>query len=505
MKKITINKGNYFTIKQKIGEFFVCKMTPKQLKEIVKEDLSRYSSLEEIQRDRDSKRLSKIRDYITKTSYATFPNSFIISVSNDSKINSDGDFEILSEGNDAYILDGQHRLYGFDEEDEEYETFEIIVSIYVGLSKFHQAMIFANINGEQVKVNKSLVYSLYGFGNDRSVENISYAIINGLNGDDASSLKGLIKILGKGDGTLSLAPFFEMLSSLLNDYNKDEIVKIIKNNIFDLEKQKELVGKMEVNILTKLYLLGEIEYKNDIFNLENKYKDDEIRLNEEKNKLSFFKEQDQIIYNKINTYYRVIATIFNEYWPENKDKNSIIIKTTGFYAFFKLFKNIVSDIIDVSDLDRLNEDFFIKIFELIKPNLKDLISSNYISGVKGQNDLYKDISKDLSVNKINELLSGKDNINIKNIADIFRKSIENNYGKGKKVTFKEALLGYGISLGEEKKFSEIVNQIVSKINSGEIYIDSKGKTPYDTLSAILTRDCSEFIERLPNNIIKRIK
>lgn len=502
MKKLTINKWNYFTIKQKIWEFFVCKMTPKQLREIVKEDLSRYSNLEEIQRDRDTKRLSKIKKFIYDTPYATFPNSFIISVSNDSKINSNGDFEIVSEWNDAYILDWQHRLYWFDENEE---NFEIIVSIYVWLSKFHQAMIFANINGEQVKVNKSLVYSLYWFWNDRSIENISYAIINWLNQDEASSLKDTIKILWKWDGVLSLAPFFESLSWLLYEYNKDEFQNIIKSNILDISMQKELVWKMKINILSKLYLLWEIEYKNDIFILENKYKNDYDKINEEKDKLSFFKEEDQIIYNKINTYYRVISNIFEDFWPDNNDKNSILIKTTWFYAFFRLFKNIVSNIKDVSDLDKFNEDFLIKLFGSVEPNLKELTSINYVSWVKWQNDLYKDIIKDLSDDKIKNLLSWEDNIFIKNIADNFRESIENNYWKWKKVTFKEALLDYWISIWEEKKFSEIVNQIITKIKSWEIYIDSKWKTPYDTLSAILTRDCKDLIERLPNNMIKRIK
>jgi hypothetical protein len=56
-------------------------------------------------------------------------------------------------------------------------------------------MIFANINGEQVKVNKSLVRSLYGFSENRTPEMVTYTIIKLLNEQTESPLKGLIKML----------------------------------------------------------------------------------------------------------------------------------------------------------------------------------------------------------------------------------------------------------------------------------------------------------------------
>ena len=283
----TILKENYFQINQKIGSFFVCKMSPKILKEIAKKDINRYENLDEIQRELKSERTKSISKYIYDVDYATFPNSFIISVWNDTYIWDDWNLNIIWE---AYILDGQHRLSGFKEEEED---FEIIVSVYVGLDKFHQAMIFSNINWLQTKVNKSLIYSLYWFWDYRTPEIVTYSIIALLNTEQDSPWVGLIIILGKWSWVLSLAPFFE------------ELEKEIKTWVFN-----------------KLYLDDGLDFTG---------------LNKSDTKLYF------ILYD----YYNIIKENFNEEWW---NKDYILTKTTGFYWFFRLLVYLQDNNIDFSTL-----------------------------------------------------------------------------------------------------------------------------------------------------------
>jgi hypothetical protein len=53
--------------------------------------------------------MEEIKDFIYEKEYATFPNSFIISVSDDA-IYENGILKIPLREDEAYLLDGQHRL-----------------------------------------------------------------------------------------------------------------------------------------------------------------------------------------------------------------------------------------------------------------------------------------------------------------------------------------------------------------------------------------------------------
>lgn len=289
---IEISSSDFFKINQKIWEFFVCKMSPKVLKQIAKKDINRYENLDEIQRDLRKDRIKQIHSFIYEKEYATFPNTFIISVSDDT-LYEDGILRIPLRDDEAYILDGQHRLSGFDNNEEE---FEIIVSVFIGLSKFYQAMIFANINGEQVKVNKSLVRSLYWFSEFRTPEMVTYTIVKFLNEQDNSPWNNKIKMLWKWDGILSLSTFF------------DELLK---------------------QITPKLNWIFSSFYINDW---------EEFTFN----------EKDSEIYYILEDYYNKILEEFSEEWGNT---SYILNKTTGFYWFFWLLIDLQTNNIDFSILN----------------------------------------------------------------------------------------------------------------------------------------------------------
>ncbi len=334
-KELIILKSDFFTIKQKIWIFYVCKMKPFQLKDIAKRDIDRYKSMDEIQRELRGERTKEIKEYIYWKDYATFPNSFIISVWNDSYIDENWNLNIIGE---AYILDWQHRLSWFKDDEKD---FEIIVSVFIWLDKFHQAMIFANINWLQMKVNKSLIYSLYWFWDLRTPELISYSIISLLNKEKHSPWHELINILWKWSWTLSLAPFFESL-------------------VYEL---KEWVFKSY--------------YSSDSEKFDN------------------LLPSDDKLYFVLADYFSAVKNVFQDEWG---NKDYILNKTTWFFAFFRLLVYIFKKK-SYNKFPYFNQptiDSFTDIIKKAKSNLTwTLISDNYESWAKWQNKLYNELIENL--------------------------------------------------------------------------------------------------------------
>lgn len=67
----------------------------------------------------------------------------------------------------ASVLDGQHRIERL-KASSSIEDFEINVSIFIDIDIADQAYIFSTVNLAQTKVNKSLVYDLFGLAKKRS-------------------------------------------------------------------------------------------------------------------------------------------------------------------------------------------------------------------------------------------------------------------------------------------------------------------------------------------------
>jgi DNA phosphorothioation-associated DGQHR protein 1 len=74
--------------------------------------------------------------------------------------------EIPSEGKAASIIDGQHRLLGFDHAMSARQGMELLCAVYFDLPLAYQAYLFATININQRKVDKSLAYEQFGYNLD---------------------------------------------------------------------------------------------------------------------------------------------------------------------------------------------------------------------------------------------------------------------------------------------------------------------------------------------------
>lgn len=248
-----------------------------------------------IQREQSKKRIKEIAEYLEKEN-TVFPNSIIINLSSVSPDKESSDvikvkrnyIEFNESDVVAMVIDGQHRLAGFNyvsnmmKKENLMDSFEVIVTIFIGLEVPQQAELFATINGKQKPVNKSILYDLSELTENEYTELMTtHLIVKWFNVDESSPWFAKIKMLGTGEGNISQSAFIDGLLPLLEDIN--------------LRKQS---GK-PVPIFRSLFLRQEEE------------------------------EIIAILYN----YFKAFKEVFPNAWG---DKKYILTKTTGLGAMLKL-------------------------------------------------------------------------------------------------------------------------------------------------------------------------
>lgn len=211
-------------VKQPLGDFFVISLPARVVRQVTFLDPTRIERVDKVkflysllgaQRLASSARAKKIAKYIN-TVEAAFPNSIILSANyiNEGELqedmskrwsiedNGDGTFELVIPTSSpmASVIDGQHRMLGFDHCDEARKDMELLCSVYIDLPHAYQAYLFATININQRKVDKSLAYEQFGYNLDDeaasewSPDKLAVFITRKLNLKSDSPLFGHIKI-----------------------------------------------------------------------------------------------------------------------------------------------------------------------------------------------------------------------------------------------------------------------------------------------------------------------
>jgi DGQHR domain-containing protein len=160
----------------------------------------------------------------------------------------------------ARVIDGQHRIAGLAA--FKGESFDLSVTIFIEADISDQAQIFATVNLEQTKVNKSLVYDLFELAHSRSPQKTCHNIAVALDRDLKSPFYRRIRRLGMAtEGRyfepITQATFVEMLVAYisadpkadrdailrgrnLSRLNADELVKFPFRNLFLDQKDIEI-------------------------------------------------------------------------------------------------------------------------------------------------------------------------------------------------------------------------------------------------------------------------
>ena len=177
-----------FIVSQPFGEFFVATIPARILLDVAYSDRLTADrqpdgsyTLGGSQRPLVERRLKEIGQFIDAPS-ASFPNSVILAANyraDDGLIEEEdsrkwslsidengltGTLSIPTHAKLAPIIDGQHRLFGFN-----YATAQVrldmplLCAVFFDLPKPYQAFLFATINANQRPVSKSLTYELFGY------------------------------------------------------------------------------------------------------------------------------------------------------------------------------------------------------------------------------------------------------------------------------------------------------------------------------------------------------
>ncbi|EPX8765028.1 TPA: DGQHR domain-containing protein [Yersinia enterocolitica] len=171
-----------------------------------------------VQRVLNSRRISSIKNYILDDN--TFFSSFILNwTDTNSNITHEGNEIIIPIVFDSIqVIDGQHRLAGFEaaiSENENVGEREILVTLCLRLTTKEAAKIFLNINTEQKPVPKSLMYDLFGEIEDDETHAVNRItdIARDLNENANSPFYKLIKFPGnpRGIGSIELSTFTQAL------------------------------------------------------------------------------------------------------------------------------------------------------------------------------------------------------------------------------------------------------------------------------------------------------
>lgn len=278
-----------------------------------------------IQRRLSSARVKKIKEYVTSVD-ATFPNSIIIAMpekyiklkNSTLKI----DYKTEKEGKIAKVLDGQHRLAGFEESNGKFidkegdeQDFEVLVTIFVEADLHTQAQVFTMVNQSQTKVNKSLVYDLESLAMARSPYRTGHQIAVLMNNRKDSPFYKRIKRLGvKTAGVngelLTQAAFVENLIKLISkkpSLDRDILLGRKKNFIGLKEK------KLPDNEIT--------DHKRLIF------------------RKSFIREDDATIAANLLNFFTAVADKWELAW-DKKNSKSVLNKTVGFIALVRLLRDV---------------------------------------------------------------------------------------------------------------------------------------------------------------------
>lgn len=331
-------------VNQPLGEFFVVSISAQDLLDISFSEPLKYidnsGNVQGSQRPKNEKRLKEIATYIESVEMA-FPNSIILganytrngSVSKDPKERWVVEYDehcntykliIPQKIPLAAVIDGQHRLNAFSyvTNRERFSDLQLLCSIYFDLPNSYQAFLFATINSNQKKVDRSLALEQFGYNVDDesekawTPEKFAVFLSRKLNIDKENSpFYQHIKVAPlNGDmlfpegitaqWVVSTATIVDGIDSLLTSNAKRDRIIMQQASIFSGRNRNMIRNIKDVSPLRDYFIDG----------------------------------RDQTIYNVVTKYFNAFASVF---WGTFHER-SYIFKTVGVQAGFDILKMILN-------------------------------------------------------------------------------------------------------------------------------------------------------------------
>lgn len=361
-------------VEQPLGSFYITKLPARLLLQVGFSDVlkathtdnpARPYHLDGTQREQQSKRLLQIGQYIDRDDSA-FPNAIILAANirpedglieeepageegladlpgaseaetaaalNTARI--DRRWKIREDENGcswltiptdaqlAAVIDGQHRLWGFTyAEVVDRLDMDLSCAIYMDLPKPFQAQLFATINSNQKRVDKSLTYELFGYNiEDEDPEywapdKLAVYLTRRLGADKDSTLKGRISIAPRKDDVLALqhnSQSWKVSTAVI----VDGILRLISSN------PKSDANAMLTPVRRTRATLDKPGARRDRSPLRP----------------AFLAKEDAVIYQMVKNF----LTACNEVFWTKAQPNSFITRTIGIQAQFDILRQLAGE------------------------------------------------------------------------------------------------------------------------------------------------------------------
>ena len=270
MKKLTLVE-----ITQPIGTFYMGKMIASDLIGI--KHVKRLQEGNGVQRLLKTDRVKSIALFCEDPD-ATFPTPVILSVESKditTLSNKDGILQIEFDETKkiAEVLDGQHRIEGI--ENSNIVDLELPIIVMFDLTEAQKAYVFSTINGNQERVNPSVIYQLFELSPDRSPYKTCHEIARALNSDANSPFFRRLKMLEKREyntETISQNTFVTSLCKLITITPKEDAIRIKRNETVlanpSLAFSKYFYAKPENDAIILKILLNYFSAARNVFAVE---------------------------------------------------------------------------------------------------------------------------------------------------------------------------------------------------------------------------------------------
>ncbi|MDN3548922.1 DGQHR domain-containing protein [Mucilaginibacter aquaedulcis] len=475
-----------FKVQQPLGDFFIIKISAEDLLSISFSEPMEYKdefgNVKGSQRPKDEKRLKEIARYIDSVEMA-FPNSIIIAANytqNGVVTNDDSERWYVIEDKDcgihrliipkkaklAAVIDGQHRLTAFEyvTNSERYSQLQLIVSVYFDLPNSYQAFLFATINSNQKRVDRSLALEQFGYnvGEEPEIawtpEKLAVFLSRKLNIDKENNspfykhiriapMKGEnLFVDGVGNSwVVSTSTIVDGILLLLSANPKRDRIDMQQKSVFSGRKREMISKTKDFSPLRIFFLAG----------------------------------KDQVIYDTVLNYFKAVDT---RLWQKANQK-SYIFRTVGIQASFDILK-IILKTENKKDPDKID---FNKYFGSINIDFSDKFFQ--ASGI-GRSRIKNALALSLGLNSVNKIK--------KTDIPFYTDLLANNNTKGQieKWPWEEAAEVVVINALEKAQWNYQSKTVNLYLNSD--YAITNVIKSYDRLLTVLNEIAErEFVENLP--------
>jgi DNA phosphorothioation-associated DGQHR protein 1 len=342
-------------VSQPFGDFFVTTIPARILLDVAYSDRLTADrqpdgsyKLGGSQRPVAERRLKEIGKFINSLS-ASFPNSIILAANyraDDGLIEEeesrkwslsaedDGLTGILSIPTDAKlapIIDGQHRLFGFNYATHGSLDMPLLCALFFDLPKPYQAFLFATINANQRPVNKSLTYELFGYNVEDenpekwTPEKLAVFLTRKLGTDSESPFRDHIIIAAENDFAPRMAQVRRERGWAVSTATVVEgIVNLISRN--PKQDANKLGGNLTYQGKDRSTLLDEAPDSRPLRRL-------------------YISKSDDIIYTGVKNFF---AAANKTLWTD-PNPDSLIRKTVGIQALFDLARIVTGEMVPQKD------------------------------------------------------------------------------------------------------------------------------------------------------------